>query len=192
MADKINQSNFDKLLNWLGASPETAAEEYEHIRRTLIKIFLARGFTNAEDLTDETIDRVATKIGEIETIYTGQKILYFLSVAKFIRQEAYRNKEINIGNSDFANSASPTNIFPDNEQEFSTLQKKCLKECFSELKQRHKTLILEYYDNVGKEKIAHHKHLAKENEVTISALRNQVYRVKMRLSECVKNCSRQK
>jgi len=192
MANKINQSNFDKLLNWLGVSGEEAAHEYERIRRTLIKIFLSRGFTNAEDLTDETIDRVAEKIGEIETIYTGEKILYFLSVAKFIRQEAYRKKEIQIGDSDFADSPSNTNIFPVNEREFSKLQKKCLNECFSKLKQRHKTLILEYYDNVREEKISHHKKLAEENSVSMSALRNQVYRVKMRLSECVKNCSEQK
>jgi chemotaxis regulatin CheY-phosphate phosphatase CheZ len=77
MANNINQDNFNKLLNWLGATSQEGAEEYEHIRRVLIKIFLARGFSDAEDLTDETIDRVASKIDEIEAVYTGRKILYF-------------------------------------------------------------------------------------------------------------------
>ncbi|MDQ6788706.1 MAG: hypothetical protein M3033_18030 [Acidobacteriota bacterium] len=191
MANKINQNNFDKLLHWLGASAAEAANEYEHIRRVLIKIFLARGFSDAEDLTDITIDRVASKIDEIETIYTGEKIFYFLSVAKFIRQEALRKKEIQINNSDFVDSQSQTNFLQENEQEFSKLQKKCLKECFSKLKERHKTVILEYYDNFGEGKILHHRNLAEKKSVTMPALRNQVYRIKIRLSDCVKNCSGQ-
>jgi hypothetical protein len=192
MAYKINQNDFDKLLNWLGDSVEDGAEEYEHIRRTLIKTFYSRGFTDAEVLTDETIDRVASKVGEIEADYSGKKILYFLGVARFVRQEAVKKKEIQIDKLDFVDSESQTKFFSPDDDEFSTVQKNCLRECFSKLKERHKTLILEYYDNFREEKISRHKMLAEEKSVTIPALRNQVYRVKMRLSGCVKECSEQK
>lgn len=190
--DKINQGNFDKLLNWLGATVEESADQYEYIRRVLIKIFLARGLTNAEDLADETIDRVASRLTEIENTFTGEKIKYFLGVARFVAQESLRKKEIQIVNLNFVDAKAKNDIPAAVEQEFSTIQKKCLQECFSKIKERHKTLILNYYNKSHQEELSLYKSLAKEKNVTVPALRNQVYRVKMRLFECARKCSEKK
>ena len=188
MASKIDQTNFDKLLKWIGTSENDAAREYEHIRRVLIKIFLTRGFSNAEDLADATIDRVASKISEIEDGYTGEKIHYFLSVARFIQQEFLRKKEIQIGKSDLVRIELQTFVVSDINEEYSNYEKKCLKECFFKLKNKKQKLILNYYDTFAGEKSAHHSNLASEQSVTTQALRNKVYRIKLELAECVKKC----
>ncbi|HEY0047746.1 MAG TPA: hypothetical protein VGB68_00565, partial [Pyrinomonadaceae bacterium] len=57
----INQENFDVLLNWLDRNREIAGQKYEKIRRRLIRIFLGRGCFEAEELADETINRVTRK-----------------------------------------------------------------------------------------------------------------------------------
>jgi hypothetical protein len=58
-ANALNSEKFNMLLQWLGPTPESAGEKYEQIRRGLIQIFLWHGATDAEDLADETINRVA-------------------------------------------------------------------------------------------------------------------------------------
>ena len=52
----LNQNAFDNLLEWLDADRDRAAEKYEAIRLRLIKIFLCRGCSEAEELSDETVE----------------------------------------------------------------------------------------------------------------------------------------
>ena len=58
---------FDELLEWLDPDREKAGRRYEAIRAGLIRMYVARGVSDAEYYADETIDRVARKIdcGEV-------------------------------------------------------------------------------------------------------------------------------
>jgi hypothetical protein len=78
----ITQEDFDKLLDWLGADRDSAAVNYEKIRTRLIKIFTCRGCGEADDLADETINRVAAKVANIADSYSGDPALYFDGVAQ--------------------------------------------------------------------------------------------------------------
>ena len=66
----LTKEAFDALLEWLDPNRDIAAQKYETIRTRLIKIFSCRGCLEAEDLADETINRVTNKLPEIcETFF---------------------------------------------------------------------------------------------------------------------------
>ena len=56
---------FDALLEWLDPDRDKAGQRYEVIRAGLIRIFVAKGLSDAEHYTDEAIDRVIKKLPEI-------------------------------------------------------------------------------------------------------------------------------
>lgn len=77
---EINPEEFEKLLLWLDRDRESAGRAYEQIRLRLIKIFYARKCSVAEELADETIDRVAKKAASLLESYKGEPALYFYAV----------------------------------------------------------------------------------------------------------------
>ena len=83
-------NKFDKLLFWLDKDREVAGHKYESIRLKLIKIFHARDCHLAEELADETIDRVADRIDFLTQNYVGNPVLYFYGVAKRVFLEFTR------------------------------------------------------------------------------------------------------
>ena len=72
----LEQQDFDRLLNWLDADRDRAGLLYERIRWRLVTILASRGCALAEELADETIDRVARRVADIEQIYVGDKAIY--------------------------------------------------------------------------------------------------------------------
>src|SRR6185369_2835428 len=86
----LEQSDFDRLLSWLDADRERAGLLYEKIRWRLVTILASRGCVLAEELADETIDRVARRVADIEQIYVGDKAIYFLGVMTNVHHEYLR------------------------------------------------------------------------------------------------------
>jgi hypothetical protein len=58
----LTEESFESLLSWLAPERESAGRRYEDIRQALVKIFTWRGIPEAEDMADETINRVAQKV----------------------------------------------------------------------------------------------------------------------------------
>src|SRR5215212_10225203 len=117
----LSQECFDALLGWLDSDREQAGIQYEAIRRRLIKIFTGRGCAEAEDLADETINRVASKLEEIKRDFRGERARYFYGVANKVQLEYMRRKY-----------PQPPVILPDDsnliEQSY-----RCLEHCVSRL-----------------------------------------------------------
>src|SRR5215211_8197650 len=88
----LSQGAFDDLLDWLDRDREQAGIKYEEIRRRLIKIFTGRACVEAEDLADETINRVTSKLGELGTDFEGDRGRYFFGVANKVYLEFKRRK----------------------------------------------------------------------------------------------------
>src|SRR5262249_14687139 len=89
----LTPTMFAKLLRWLDPDWERAGAKYETIRVKLIKYFEWRGSWLPEDHADETINRVARKLEEGETVRTGEPYTYFQGVARLILLEALRGQE---------------------------------------------------------------------------------------------------
>lgn len=176
----LTQEAFDQLLLWLDPDRSRAGKRYEEIRRRLIKIFTCRGCHEAEDLADETINRVTLKVAEIATTYVGDPALYFYGVAQKVHLEYVRKRPVS------ATIPVPSNSSDELEPEF-----KCLEQCMEMLSKNQCELVLEYYQEDKRAKINHRKELAEKMGIALNALRIRAHRIRTILQECVKNCMEQ-
>ena len=176
----INQQDFEKLLNWLDPDWEIAGQKYEAIRLRLIKIFKARGCFIAEDLADQTIDRVIQKLDEIIDVYQGTPAQYFYAVGKKIFLEYSRTPKME--------ELSPLMAEQKEEIEEDAEIYKCLEICLQNLAEDQRNLILGYYQKDKRDKIDNRKFLAQKEGGTNELLRIHVYRIRIKLQKCMKKC----
>jgi len=167
----IDQHAFNQLLHWLDPDPEAAGQTYELLRRKLIVMFACRGCSFPEDLADETIDRVARKLPQIEPHYVGSPIRYFYGVARKICLE-------DLGKTSFQYFRP---MPPDKEDLEELLQH--LDDALNKLEQADRELILDYYRENGRTKIENRKALAERMGLQLNALRLRVYRIKSQLRD---------
>lgn len=174
----ITNESFDALLDWLDPNRDIAAHKYEAIRSRLIRIFISKGSSAAEDLADLTIDRVIAKLPDIRADYAGDPAGYFHGVARKIYLESLRRKEI--GTETFTAPAAETT---DTETEYE-----CLSMCLNLLPPQQRELVLDYYINEKQAKIDHRKELAQRLGLTALALRLKAHRTRATLKKCVVQC----
>src|SRR5688572_13632220 len=172
----LTQEAFDALLDWLDPNRDAAALKYETIRSRLIKIFACRGCLEAEDLADETINRVTSKLPEIQTTYTGEPARYFYGVANKVHLEYTRRRPV------------PTLPDPKTGCEQAELEYACLDRCVAKLTPEQRELVLSYYQEEKHAKIEHRKLLASRLGIAANALRIRAHRIRASLQECVKEC----
>jgi DNA-directed RNA polymerase specialized sigma24 family protein len=175
----VTQADFDALLAWLDHDRDRAALRYEQIRSRLIRIFVCRGCPVAEELADQTIDRVIRKVVDFAESYSGDPALYFYGVAKNI----YREHQRAPGSADELprNAAAPV-------QQVQSHQLDCLEKCMQELPPETRRLLLSYYAKKGQAKIDDRKRIAIELGIDMNVLRIRTHRVRARLENCVKRC----
>lgn len=171
----LTQEAFDALLGWLDPDRERAAKRYEEIRRRLIRFFNGRRCTTAEDIADETLNRVARKVQE-GLVYTGDAAPYFYAVAHNVYLEHLKQKP-------HVSPPPPPPATEDVEREHA-----CLELCLERLQPRSRELIREFYQEEKSAKIEHRKRLAERLDMTPNALRIQAHRIRHVLLECVRQC----
>jgi len=172
----LTQAAFDSLLAWLDPDREEAGRKYEFIRRRLIKIFTCRGRPDAEELADETINRVILKAPDVVKEYAGDPALYFYGVAQKILLESLRKRPPLF-------VPPPTARTEEIEQEHE-----CLERCLERLPPGNCELVLEYYRNDKRAKINHRKELAERLGIAPNALRIRAHRIRALLQQCVQTC----
>ena len=176
----VTQAAFDSLLAWLDPDRDLAARKYEQIRRRLIKLFTCRGRPDAEDLADETIDRVTVKAPELSKAYVGDPCLYFYGVAHNVFLESLRRRP--------PRDLAPQTPAPGGEDEEAEREYECLESCIEKLPPEGRELVLEYYRSERREKIDRRKELAARLGIAPNALRIRVHRLRAALQECVREC----
>jgi DNA-directed RNA polymerase specialized sigma24 family protein len=165
----IDQDSFDQLLSWLDPDPEMAGQKYEFIRRKLIRLFLGKRCPFAEDLADETFNRVARRLSQIRQYYVGNPLNYFVGVARKIYLEYMRRL-----------SAQKLPSFPAADEDMNELFGQ-LEDCISQLPREDRDMILTYYREDGRKKIDLRKRLAEEFGIPVNVLRLRVHRIVSRL-----------
>lgn len=187
----LTQGEFDLLLNWLDPDPEQAGRKYEVIRTRLIKIFTIRGCREAEDIADETINRVTARVAEVAAEYSGDPALYFYGVAQKVlleygRKTSGRLAEVSVDSASITLSTPPQVLAEDIEPEYQ-----CLEHCLSELPAENRGLVMRYYQQDKQAKIDHRKMLATELGIALNALRIRAHRIRQTLQRCVLDCLEQ-
>jgi DNA-directed RNA polymerase specialized sigma24 family protein len=172
----LTQEAFDKLLSWLDADRDRAGEKYENIRLGLIRVFVGRGCFAAEDLADETIDRVIKKLDEIAGDYVGDPALFFYGVARNIYLESLKRKVVHY--------TSPSEDTSQDEDP----RYRCLDRCLTRLDKNSREFIINFYQLEKRDKIDHRREMARQLEITVEALRMRAHRIRDRLHECIKKC----
>lgn len=173
------KEEFDQLLAWLDPEQGRAGDRYEVIRRNLITVFLNRKCGEAEDLADETINRVAKKVPLLKDNYVGDKERYFHGVARNVMREYFRHRTRVI-------EPPPT---PPSREELEPYLK-CLDECLAKLPRQNSKLVLLYYKEQKRAKIASHKEIGDKMRLKAGALRARVFRIRGRLEKCILECLR--
>jgi len=160
-------------MHWLGPEPDKAGEKYEKIRLRLVKIFSCRGWCDAEDMADETINVVLAKIDVVVPDYVGDPALYFYAVAKKIQLEHQKKR--------------PPPTPPEPDPQPPELEQVCtyLDDCLDDLPSSERDLILRYHQGDKQEKIRNRKKLADELSVSRNALRIKVCHIHSRLRNCI-------
>lgn len=186
--ENLNPESFNTLLAWLDPDRESAGAKYETIRKTLIQIFTWRGCRNAEDLADETVNRVIKRLpGLIEKGYSGEKERYFYGVAQNVIHEHFRRE---------ARYADLTANYPagefNSDDEENRLMKSCLGHCLQQLSEEDQELFLSYHQYDKKTKIEDRKQLAESMGMEIRQLRSKIFDIRLVLAECIRRCVRRK
>jgi len=174
----ITQEQFDSLLSWLENDRDLAGRKYETIRAGLVRIFVSKGFSDAEDLADETINRVMVKLPEIQGNYSGEPACYFHGVARNIIRESNRRKEVTV-------DVLEGRVEPERERSEAH---ECLSNCLNRLSESKRDLILDYYLYEGHDKVEHHKQMAGELKITEGALRSRAYQIRQNLENGMRQC----
>jgi hypothetical protein len=172
------QDPFDALLAWLSSDREIAARKYETIRAGLIRTFIAKGRSNAEDLADVVISRVSKRVPEISDGYVGEPARYFHGVLRNVLRETYDLKEI--ATDDLEIAWIPTTAQSDLYE--------CLLRCLQFLSPEKSDLALDYYLYTGHDKIEHHRTMAAELSISEGALRGRAYQIRTKLEKCALDC----
>jgi len=174
---EVTREKFASFLAWLSPQGESAGEEYERLRFRLCTFFSQRHCRFSDELADETINRVILKSSE-ENI--ENKLAYCYGVAKNVYRESLRKERdhLNIDEVSIAAKAPA-------EQNFSA---ECLDRCLAELSPENRTLILDYFSEVKLAKIELHRRISESFEMTQTALRMRVMRIKQKLKICVQEC----
>jgi DNA-directed RNA polymerase specialized sigma24 family protein len=196
----ITQESFDRLLAELHPDSERAGEQYEKIRRKLVKMFQWRGCALPEECADETFNRVARKICEGTTLWTGDPYSYFHGVALNVLREYWRSPDQmaepleEIAPSQ-ALSADPEELM---FREMGYLENERMLECFNQCLQKLPPesfhLITRYHqgeeapDKSDKMDKVRRQELAKALGIPLNALRIRAYRIRVEIVACIENC----
>jgi DNA-directed RNA polymerase specialized sigma24 family protein len=173
---ELRQEDFDRLLSWLDNDRERAGMLYERIRWRLVTILAARGCTLAEELADETIDRVARRVSDIQATYVGDKAIYFLGVMNNVHHEYLRRPSI------------PRLIEKKDEVEKQEQIHLCLDSCLEKLAPYARHLIERYYAADRQAKVDLRKMIARELGIKTSTLRLRALRIREKLQTCIESC----
>ena len=178
----------DGLLTWLDPDREQAGRQYEHIRKSLIKIFAWRGCAEAEDLADETINRVARKVPEIASTYEGNPALYFYGVGRRLFLEYQKQQQLRRAPQEPDAESAAAAI--EEEASAAELERRheCLEQCLQKLSGSNRELISDYYQRDMQTKGDSRSEQARRLGVSAGALRVRAHRLRAALLDCIRDC----
>ena len=176
----MNQDDFDRFLAWLDPDRDEACKKYEKICRRIMTICRARSIPeiDAEEIVDETIDRVVRKVPQIADSYKGDPAPYCYGVARNVIHEWERRRRPPV---------PPPPPSPDVVKE-KEWRDACLRRCLKKLSPKDQDLLLDYYALDGREKIERRRQLAAELGISENALRIRLSRLRATLKDCMQEC----
>ena len=183
--ERLTATQFESLLRRLHPNRESAGEKHEDIRWQLTKFFEWNSGFPAEDLVDETLDRVARRLEELEI---PDVVSFAWGVARNVKHEASRKAARMVPIPDRPDEAGfPIDTrnaedYIHDKMEFEQ-QRKCLHACIQRLSPEDRKLFLAYHHPEGDSNEFRQK-LACSLGLTMNALRVRVNRLRNKVEKC--------
>lgn len=189
----LDAAALDLLLTALHPEREVAAARFEEIRAKLIRSFALHGSLTPEENADDVFNRVARKLvdgAELDLLTTDH---YFLSVARFVRKEYFRdNRGKFVPIDEQTDSVKGSDDAVEEEIKMADqieqeLKFEAFRHCRGQLSSQDLVIINEYCAATGREKIDRRNALAATLQKTKNALAVEVTRIRKRLRECARD-----
>jgi DNA-directed RNA polymerase specialized sigma24 family protein len=186
----LTQLAFSRLLAWLDEGIESHGARYLEMRRRLVTYFDRRNRSAAEELADETLNRIARKLEQSGTIVVTPPARYCYVVARFVLLEDFRHErrhvvldEPRIADASLARAVGPFD--PDSGRTIQDGRLDSLDQCLAALKPEQRELIVEYYRDDRRQKIERRRELAGRLGISMNALGIRVCRLRDALLTCI-------
>jgi DNA-directed RNA polymerase specialized sigma24 family protein len=190
----LSAESFQRFLEWLNAGSGAPGERYLEMRRRLVDYFDRKHCLRADELADETLNRVARRLEEEGAIDTSAPAQYCYIVARFVFFEYLRRGDrgaVPYDETPAAGTTSPALQVVDegeSESDAGATRFKCLEHCLDKLPAPDRSLILAYYSGERSLKIEQRRELAERFGLTANALSIRACRIRSKLEECVSDC----
>lgn len=191
---ELSQEVFDRFLLWLHPDREQAGIVFEQLRGRLRKLLLIQGCSEAEEMADETLLRVAQKLADGVHIEAENPFTYIQGVARNVLREYWKSQERKVERlADQPLFQQPaTNPMQEREKiEEQHLREKrleCLETCLQKLSPDSRELFITYHQGALRERIDTRERLAAELGIPMSSLRLRIHRIRERLETCINGC----
>jgi DNA-directed RNA polymerase specialized sigma24 family protein len=190
----LTQTGFSRLLEWLDDGVDSNGDRYLEMRRRLVLYFERRNCPSAEELADETLNRIGRTLEQDVVIATRPPARYCYVVARFVLLEEYRRARRHLPLDERRAAEGPNHhglrvVEPPGE----ALQEQrldCLDRCLQQLKPEQRELIVEYYRDERRQKIERRRELAARLGITMNALGIRACRIRDALMGCVDGCGK--
>lgn len=181
MLDKIG---LESLLNALDPDRVQASYRYEALRERLIRFFLWNHADTPEELADETLDRLASRLSRDHN-EIQEPAKYASGIARLILQEYWRQK--NRKQEALAAILQEKERIARIEQDRSDEEERAsiLEECLESIPEPSRLLIQRYYSTESRNQIEQRQKMAADYGISTNALRNRAMRIRMELERKV-------
>ena len=181
----------NRLLSWLDDGAESHGETYLEMRRRLSSYFDRRNRQSADELADDTLNRIGRTLEKDGAIATTPPARYCYVVARFVLLEDIRRQRTTVPLKEpwTADSSTVRRVGAadaDSSEQEERLEG--LDRCLEELKPDQRELVLEYYRDTGRQKIERRRDLANRLGITMNALGIRACRIRNTLETCVDSC----
>jgi DNA-directed RNA polymerase specialized sigma24 family protein len=180
------------LLEWLDDGADSHGERYLEMRRRLVTYFDRRNRPNADELADDTLNRIARTLEQAGVIATTPPARYCYVIARFVLLESLRrdrrfvplkeSRDIDVS------GRRPIGLIADERVSIEAHRLDCLDRCLDELRPEQRDLAIEYYRDVRRQRIERRRDLAKRLGITMNALAIRACRLRDGLMSCVEAC----
>jgi DNA-directed RNA polymerase specialized sigma24 family protein len=182
---------FKRLLEWLDDGKDSQGETYLEMRRRLVAYFDRRNRPFADDLADETLNRIGKTLEKSGSVAVTPPARYCYVVARFVLLEDLRRGRRYL-QVDEARTATAFESAPvgdgDDSASIQEARLQCLDRCLEKLKPEQRELAVEYYRDAKRQRIERRRELAKRLGITTNALGIRACRIRSTLETCVDAC----
>ena len=179
----LSRESLEALLTRLDPDRDRAATLYRTIHSRLCRLYEWRGCSSPEELADETLDRVASKLEQGVEINSPEH--YIARVAYLVFRELVRREQRKRAALEAERYIAEQNTV---EQGSTNDLSSCFSACLKQFETTDREHLLRYYEGDKSVKIANRRGLREELGIAAGTLRIRMHRMRLRLEECVYKC----